>query len=208
MNQIMVDTMGMWCFCFYAVQDWAVSEGYRWPSEEYIKANVTSYYIFEFDKDTTIGDHTYQSGKHVIRIKVGLKFAHLVQSYNLGEEFHKLYEAQQSSVGYDNNVYEKQARRAGKFADDLYSRRILHWYSDIHTVRKGVHSQWPKPKPKPAPKGKKRYCFGGMWGYVEIRYHRLNKHEKLLLRQAWKTNRWLHEHAAKRALKGARHGRK
>lgn len=207
MNQILVDTLGMWQFCFLALQDWAIEEGYKWPSEAYISSNVASYYIFEFNKDTVRGDHCFKDGKHIIRIKVGLKnelitwaheFAHLIQRYNLGEDFTKLYDAQQSSVGYNNNIYECQARRAGTFTDSLYKRRLLHWYYNMHWTKKGTHSKWPKPK--------ERTSFGGMMSYRdEIKYEQLNKHELFLLRQAWKTNRWLHEQAAKRMMKGAYH---
>jgi len=145
--------IGMYQYLLPALTAWAVRMDYEMPDTT--SGNIPCFYTDEFDEDTHLGSHRYvDCTKSIIKIRPGMpgelstwahEFAHMIQSANIGKSWHTSYKSSSDSNGYWNNVYEIEAREAGKMADIFEEQGWLFWEVDYNL--EGETSVWPRPKP-------------------------------------------------------------
>jgi hypothetical protein len=143
--------IGMYQYLLPALSAWAVRMGYEIPDTE--EHNLICYYTTDMD-DTWRGTHQmYNSEKTVIKIRPGIsnelstwahEFAHMIQSLNLGKQWRLSYDASSEHNGYYENVFEVEAREAGKMATIFEQQGWLFWEEDYGL--EGEFSIWPKIK--------------------------------------------------------------
>ena len=133
--QVKLDcTKGMWLFLKPALVCWATLNEYTLPSDLAVITHMQLYYSDEFKDTTTRGD--FFGKEFRIRVRPGIKnevqtwaheFAHMIQAFSLGPAYRKIYDEQQETVGYKDNLLERQACDAGAIALLLYRNGVIEW---------------------------------------------------------------------------------
>jgi hypothetical protein len=75
------------------------------------------------------------------------EFAHAVQLFSLGENFHLKYKIESSSKDHCENKFENEAR--------ALEARLTRWHTRSSIFKEDIDNfvfEFEKPKPKPAPK--------------------------------------------------------
>jgi hypothetical protein len=151
--RIKINGLGVYNYILPALTAWAVRMGYKMP--EVTDETLICFYTDEFESSTTTGSHQRVGIKTGIRIRPGCtdeldtwahEFAHMIQAENLGKQWGVSYRSQIEDNGYYMNVFEVEAREAGKMTEKFQQLGWLFWEVDYD--QDGEFSVWPKPEPE------------------------------------------------------------
>lgn len=149
--RVKINGLGVYNYMLPALTAWAVRQGYKMP--EVTDETLICFYTDEFESDTTAGSHQRVGIKTGIKIRPGQsdeldtwahEFAHMIQATNLGTQWGVSYRSQTEDKGYDDNIFEVEAREAGRMATKFEELGWLLWEKDYNT--EGEYSNWPQPK--------------------------------------------------------------
>lgn len=151
--KVKIPGLGMFLFLKPVLAAWCVRMGYEMP--DITPEHLECYYVDELPTAETRGTCRSYRGTTVIQIRPGIyqeiqtwahEFAHMIQAINLGKSWFRSYNTQTEENGYWNNIYEVEAREAGKMAFIFEKQGWLFWEVDYNYA--GEFTPWAiKVKP-------------------------------------------------------------